>query len=152
MHLKWSCPSQFTIHDIFPFITVQLKVETGGRVTVSYAVRGGSVDLHLHYIKISGIHSESYLPFLTGQLFDDAGLISEQPSVSEQLPLVEQRLVQTHRELGTNLQLQRRNINLIEEDMNQYPLNIASEVLRPQISQIKVTAVKPACCKLLCVL
>lgn len=75
----------------------------------------------------------------TGQLFDDAGLISEQPSVSEQLPLVEQRLVQTHRELGTNLQLQRRNINLIEEDMNQYPLNIASEVLRPQISQIKVT-------------
>ncbi|XP_023727039.1 neuronal PAS domain-containing protein 2 isoform X2 [Cryptotermes secundus] len=73
----------------------------------------------------------------TGQLFDDAGLISEQPSVSEQLPLVEQRLVQTHRELGTNLQLQRRNINLIEEDMNQYPLNIASEVLRPQISQIK---------------
>lgn len=73
----------------------------------------------------------------TGQLFDDAGLISEQPSVSEQLPLVEQRLVQTHRDLGTNLQLQRRNINLIEEDMNQYPLNIASEVLRPQISQIK---------------
>jgi hypothetical protein len=47
--------------------------------------------------------------------------------------------VQTHRELGTNLQLQRRNINLIEEDMNQYPLNIASEMLRPQISQIKVT-------------
>ncbi|XP_021933096.1 neuronal PAS domain-containing protein 2-like, partial [Zootermopsis nevadensis] len=73
----------------------------------------------------------------TGQLFDDVGLVSEQPSVNEQLPLVEQRLVQTHRELGTNLQLQRRNINLIEEDMQQYPLNIASKVLRPQISQIK---------------
>ncbi|XP_069684148.1 aryl hydrocarbon receptor nuclear translocator homolog isoform X2 [Periplaneta americana] len=73
----------------------------------------------------------------TGQLFEDVGIIPEQPSVSEQLPLVEQRLVQTHRELGTSLQLQRRNINLIEEDMQQYPLNIASEVLRPQISQIK---------------
>jgi hypothetical protein len=94
----------------------------------------------------------SYISLLTGQLFDDAGLISEQPSVSEQLPLVEQRLVQTHRELGTNLQLQRRNINLIEEDMNQYPLNIASEVLRPQISQIKVTVAMPTCCKLLYVL
>jgi hypothetical protein len=75
--------------------------------------------------------------------------MSEQPSVSEQLPLVEQRLVQTHRELGTNLQLQRQNINLIEEDMNQYPLNIASEVLRPQISQIKVTVAKPTYCQLL---
>jgi hypothetical protein len=122
-------------HDpILPFDTAQFKLETGGRGD------------HLHC-------SESYVSFLTGQLFDEAGLISEQPSVSEQLPLVEQRLVQTHRELGTNLQLQRRNINLIEEDMNQYPLNIASEVLRPQISQIKVTVAKPTCCKLLlCVL
>jgi hypothetical protein len=77
---------------------------------------------------------------LTDQLFDEVGLISDQPSVSEQLPLVEQRLAQTHRELGTNLQLQRRDINLIEEDMQQYPLNIASEVLRPQITQIKVIA------------
>jgi hypothetical protein len=66
------------------------------------AVGGISVDHH-HYINITIIHRESYLSFLTGQLFDDAGLISEQPSVSEQLPLVEQRLVQTHRELGTNL-------------------------------------------------
>jgi hypothetical protein len=85
------------------------------------------------------------LIFLTGQLFDDVGLVPEQPSVSEQLPLVEQRLVQTHRELGTNLQLQRRNINLIEEDMQQYPLNIASKVLRPQISQIKVNMSQ--CCQ-----
>nr|UDN65263.1 methoprene-tolerant protein isoform 1 [Prorhinotermes simplex] len=73
----------------------------------------------------------------TGPLFDGMGSIPEQSSVSEQLPLVEQRLAQTHRELGTSLQLQRRNINLIEDDMQQYPLNIASEVLRPQISQIK---------------
>jgi hypothetical protein len=73
----------------------------------------------------------------TGPLFDGVGSLPEQSSVSEQLPLVEQRLAQTHRELGTSLQLQRRNINLIEDDMQQYPLNIASEVLRPQISQIK---------------
>jgi len=73
----------------------------------------------------------------TGPLFDGVVSIPEQSSVSEQLPLVEQQLAQTHRDLGTTLQLQRRNINLIEDDMQQYPLNIASEVLRPQISQIK---------------
>ena len=70
--------------------------------------------------------------------YDD--IIPEQPTESEQLPLVsmDQRIVQTHRELGTNLQMQRRDINMIEENMQQFPLNIASEMLRPQISQIKV--------------
>jgi hypothetical protein len=65
------------------------------------------------------------------------GSIPEQSSVSEHLPLVEQRLAQTHRELGTSLQLQKQNINLIEDNMQQYPLSIAREVLKPQISQIK---------------
>ena len=71
-------------------------------------------------------------------MFDD--IIPEQPAASEQFPLVsmDQRIVQTHRELGTSLQMQRRDINMIEENMQQFPLNIASEVLRPQISQIKV--------------
>ncbi|KAJ9598435.1 hypothetical protein L9F63_010879, partial [Diploptera punctata] len=70
-------------------------------------------------------------------LYDD--IIPEQPTESEQLPLVtmDQRIVQTHRELGTSLQMQRRDINIIEENMQQFPLNIASEMLRPQISQIK---------------
>ncbi|PSN54894.1 hypothetical protein C0J52_10267 [Blattella germanica] len=70
-------------------------------------------------------------------LLDD--IMPEQPTVSDQLPLVsmDQRLVQTHRELGTSLQMQRRDINLIEENMQQFPLNIATEMLRPQISQIK---------------
>jgi hypothetical protein len=116
--------------------------------TLSGEEGGAITGLDLRCIGVTGLLNESYLSCRTGQLFDDSGLISEQPSVSEQLPLVEQRLAQTHRELGNNLQLQRRNINLIEEDMNQYPLNIASEVLRPQISQIKVTVAKPTSCNL----